>query len=158
MTNTNPNEEFITKEKKQELEAELGKLEGETRKEILDALEYAKSLGDLSENAEYHQARDDQARLEDRIKTIKEILRNATVIKQHHSDIVEVGTTVVVKKKGDSTERTFQIVGSEEVDMSAGKISYKSPLGEALMGKKKGDTAIFETPGGMTEYAVVKVQ
>jgi len=115
-------------------------------------------LGDLSENAEYHQARDDQARLADRISTIKTILQNAVIVKPHTSSSVEVGTTVVVKKKGDSAERTFQIVGSEEVDMAAGKISYKSPLGEALLGKKKGETSNFETPGGMTEYVIVKIQ
>jgi transcription elongation factor GreA len=150
--------EFITKGKKTELEQELKTLETTRRKEILDALEFAKSLGDLSENAEYHQARDDQARLEDRIKTIQAILRNAVIVKLHTSDIAEVGTTIVVKKKGDKDSRTFQIVGSEEVDMAAGKISYKSPLGQALMGKKKGDTAKFETPGGVTEYSIIKIQ
>ncbi len=151
-------QEFITKEKLAELEGELHGLETIRRKEILEALEYAKSLGDLSENAEYHQARDDQARLEDRISTIKTLLQNAVIVKLHTSNIVEVGTTVVVKKKGDTKERTFQIVGSEEADMTLGKISYKSPLGEALLGKKKGDSAHFETPVGMTEYLIVKIQ
>ncbi len=152
------NQEFITKEKKVELEKELNTLETVRRKEILDNLEYAKSLGDLSENAEYHQARDDQARLEDRIKTVKNILQNAVIVKLHTSDVAEVGTTVVVKKKGDTKDKTYQIVGSEEADMAAGKISYKSPLGEALLGKKKGEVAKFETPAGMTEYAIVKIQ
>jgi transcription elongation factor GreA len=152
------NQEFITKEKQVELEQELHELEAVKRKEVLDALEYAKSLGDLSENAEYHQARDDQARLEDRIKTVKSILQNATVVKQHHSDVVEVGTTVVVKKKDSKEEREFSLVGSEEVDMASGKISHNSPLGEALLGKKKGDVASFETPVGVTEYTIVKVK
>jgi transcription elongation factor GreA len=152
------NQEFITKEKRAELEQELHQLETVKRKEILDALEYAKSLGDLSENAEYHQARDDQARLEDRIGTVKSILQHATVVEPHKSDVVEVGTTVIVKKKGSNDERTFQLVGSEEVDMAAGKISHNSPLGEALLGKKKGETANFETPGGITEYTIVKIK
>jgi transcription elongation factor GreA len=152
------NQEFITKEKKADLEQELKNLETVRRKEILDALEYAKSLGDLSENAEYHQARDEQARLEDRVQTIKSILQNATIVKQHHSDIVEVGTTVIVKKKGAKTEQEFQLVGSEEVDMAAGKISHNSPLGEALLGKKKGEKASFETPVGVTEYTIVKIK
>lgn len=152
------NQEFITKEKQVELEQELHELETVKRKEVLDALEYAKSLGDLSENAEYHQARDDQARLEDRIKTVKSILQNATVVKQHHSDVVEVGTTVIVKKKGSPDEKEFSLVGSEEVDMATGKISHNSPLGEALLGKKQGDVASFETPGGVTEYTIVKIK
>ncbi|MFT5360143.1 MAG: transcription elongation factor GreA [Candidatus Paceibacteria bacterium] len=152
------NQDFITKEKKIDLEKELKTLETTKRKEILDALEYAKSLGDLSENAEYHQARDDQARLEDRIATIKNIFQNSIVVKLHTSDIAEVGTTVVVKKKGDTESRTFQIVGSEEADMALSKISYKSPLGMALMGKKKGETTKFETPGGIAEYTIIEVQ
>lgn len=152
------NQEFITKEKRAELEQELNTLETVRRKEILDALEYAKSLGDLSENAEYHQARDDQARLEDRIGKIKSILQHAIVVAPHKSDIVEVGTTIVVTKKGSSDQRTFQLVGSEEVDMAVGKISHNSPLGEALLGKKKGETVSFETPGGVTEYTIIKIQ
>lgn len=152
------NQEFITKEKRDELQKELHELESIKRKEVLDALEYAKSLGDLSENAEYHQAREDQARLEDRVSLIKSILQNAVIVKPHTSDVVEVGATVVVKKKGGAESRTFQLVGSEEVDMALGKISHNSPLGEALIGKKKGDTAIFETPGGVIEYSIIEVK
>src|SRR4051812_32481257 len=124
-----PNTTYITAEKRKELEAELYCLQTEKRKEILEALEFAKSLGDLSENAEYHQTRDEQAKLEERIATIEHILQNSTVVKKHHSTSVEVGTTVTVQKEGEKNKQTFQIVGSEEADVAKGMISNTSPLG-----------------------------
>ncbi len=148
---------YLTEEKKNELEAELRELQTVKRKEILEALEFAKSLGDLSENAEYHQAREEQGKLEERISTIEEILRNSVVIEKHHSTIVEVGSTVTVQKEGDKAKQTLQIVGSEEADFAAGKISNTSPLGQALYGKKKGDTAVVHTPKGATEYKIVSI-
>lgn len=146
--------EYLTLEKKQELEAELNNLKSVRRKEIADALEYAKSLGDLSENAEYHQAREDQANCEDRIAHLEQILKNAVIADKHHAGVVEVGTTVTVVKKGDSTEKQFTLVGSEEADSFNGKISNESPLGEALLGKTKGDTVVVATPKGNVEYTI----
>jgi transcription elongation factor GreA len=150
--------EYITEEKKAALEAELKELSGPKRKEILDALEFAKSLGDLSENAEYHQAREDQGKLEERISKIEHMLMHATVVSHHHSTIVEVGATVVIQKKGTSEKKKVQIVGAEEADMAQGKISTKSPLGAALFGKKKGETATFGTPSGTVEYKVLDIE
>lgn len=142
------NKEYITLEKKAELEAELKDLTTTKRKEIADALEYAKSLGDLSENAEYHQAREDQARLEDRIAEVEYILKNAEVAERHHAGVVEVGTVVKVKKSGSTKEIAYTLVGSEEADIAEGKISNESPLGGALMGKKAGDQVTIKTPKG----------
>jgi len=148
--------ELITKERKAELEAEMRRLEGEERKEIIEALEFAKSLGDLSENAEYHQAREAQGKLEDRVAEIKRILKDAEVVSAHRkSDYANIGSTVVVQKKGDKEKRTFILVGEGEADMAAGKISYQSPLGAAIYGKKKGDKAIFQSPAGAVEYTIV---
>ncbi len=149
---------YITTEKRAELEKELLSLQTEKRKEILEALEFAKSLGDLSENAEYHQAREEQGKLEERISAIEHILRNSIVIKKHHSATVDVGSTVTVQKEGDKNKQTFQIVGSEEADFASGRISNNSPLGMALHGKKPGDKANFKTPKGETVYKVISIE
>ena len=148
---------YLTKEKKKELEIELEELKGPKRKEIIDALEYAKSLGDLSENAEYHQTRDDQGRLEERIKKIEQILQSSQVVSGGGGDIVEIGSTVVVQKIGTKEEKTYQIVGAEEADTASGKISNCSPFGLAIFGKKTGDNVSFKTPGGNVNYKIIKV-
>ena len=149
--------EYLTKEKKAELENELKTLTTVRRKEIAEALEYAKSLGDLSENAEYHQAREDQGAAEERIAHLEQILKNAVVMDKHHSGTVEVGSTVTVLKKGDKEERTFTLVGSEEADSLNGRISNESPLGGALLGKKAGDKVMVESPKGAFEYSIKKL-
>lgn len=149
--------DYITEEKKTLLEQELKDLKGSKRKEILDALSYAKSLGDLSENAEYHQAREDQGKLEARIQKIEEILKSAQVVHGGGGDIIEVGSKVTVLKDGDKEERTFILVGSEEADMKEGKISNRSPFGEALFGKKKDENVSFTTPKGNVNYKILKV-
>ena len=148
--------EYLTLEKKTLLEDELHTLMSVRRKEIADALEYAKSLGDLSENAEYHQAREDQANCEDRITHIEQILKNAVIMDDNHATgVVSVGSTVTVTKKGSKEERTFALVGSEEADTLSGKISNESPLGEALLGRKKGDKVTVHAPKGDVEYMIV---
>ncbi len=149
--------DYITEEKKKLLQAELEDLKGPKRKEIIDALEYAKSLGDLSENAEYHQAREDQGKLEERIAKIEHILQTSMVVSKHGGDTAQVGSTVVVEKEGTKENKTYFIVGSEEADMAAGKISNHSPFGEALFGKKKGDSVSFQTPGGTVNYKIIDV-
>jgi transcription elongation factor GreA len=147
--------EYLTLEKKTLLENELHTLMSVRRKEIAEALEYAKSLGDLSENAEYHQAREDQANCEDRITHIEQILKNAVLVETGATGIVHVGSTVTVQKKGEKEEKTFALVGSEEADSISGKISNESPLGEALIGKKKGDKVIVHAPKGEIEYTII---
>jgi transcription elongation factor GreA len=149
--------DYITKEKRAQLEAELADLQGPRRKEILESLAYAKSLGDLSENAEYHQAREEQGKLEERIKKIEQVLQSSEVVKGGGGDIIEIGSRVVVQKEGTKDEKTYVIVGSEEANMAEGKISNRSPFGEALFGKKKGDNVSFTTPNGAVNYKIVKV-
>lgn len=149
---------YLSKEKYKELGAELEYLKTNRRKEIAEKLEYAKSLGDLSENAEYHEAREDQASTEKRILELEALLKHAEVVEKHHSDVVEVGSVVVVKKDGGNGEKKYQIVGSEEADSASGKISHNSPLGSALMGKKKGDKATFQSPAGKVEYTIVEIE
>lgn len=148
---------YITKEKREALEAELADLKGPKRREILANLEYAKSLGDLSENAEYHQTREEQGKLEERIAKIEEILQSSQTVKGGGGDIIEIGSVVVVQKEGGSEKKTYTIVGSEEADMAKGKISNRSPFGEALFGKKKGDGVSFKTPGGVVNYKIISV-
>src|SRR5271157_5671331 len=148
---------YITEEKRKALEIELKELKGPKRREILDILEYAKSLGDLSENAEYHQAREDQGKLEERIKKIEQILQSSQVVSGGGGDIIEIGSKVVVQKEDNGDEKKYQIVGSEEADMAHGKISNRSPFGEALFGKKKGDAVSFKTPNGVVNYKIIDV-
>ncbi len=150
--------EILTKEKFKELEEELETLKTKGRKQITDSLVYAKSLGDLSENAEYAQAREDQAKLEDRISKLEHILKTAKIVTKHSTDAVSVGSTVELHKKSDKTKRTFTIVGGEEADTASGKISFHSPIGQALMGKKEGDTVSITTPKGIVEYKIASIE
>ncbi|MEN9338568.1 MAG: hypothetical protein RI945_293 [Candidatus Parcubacteria bacterium] len=150
--------EYLTSEKKQELEAELKNLKTVRRKEVADAIEWAKSLGDLSENAEYAQAREDQAKCEARIQELENILQNAVIANTGHTESgIYVGSVVAIKKVGENFEETFTIVGSEEIDLENGKISNESPLGNALLGKHEGDKVSFMTPKGEVSYTIVKV-
>lgn len=151
--------EYLSPEKFEELKSELDSLKNVERKRVAESLEYAKSLGDLSENAEYHEARDNQAKIEARISEIETILRSAIVMSSGtRGDLVEAGSTVTVKKQGSDDEKTFTIVGSEETDTTDGKISYHSPIGSAVMGKKKGDLFKVRTPKGEVEYELLEVK
>lgn len=149
--------DYITEEKRKALEAELKDLRGPKRKEILQALEYAKSLGDLSENAEYHQTREEQGKLEARIVKIEQILQSSHTVKGGGGDVIEIGSKVTVQKEGTKEDKNYVIVGSEEANMAEGKISNRSPFGEALFGKKKGDSISFKTPGGTVNYKIINV-
>ena len=149
---------YLSKEKLEELGKELEHLVNVGRKEIAQKLEYAKSLGDLSENAEYQDARDAQATAEDRISTLETLLKSAVVISGKKGDVIDVGSIVSVKKNGETTERTFTLVGSEEANISQGKISNKSPMGEAMVGKRKGDEFVFRAPSGEARYSIVDVK
>jgi transcription elongation factor GreA len=148
--------EYLTQEKYDEFKAELALLKGTKRKEVAEALEYAKSLGDLKENAEYHEARDNQGVIEDRISKLEELLKDATIVQSNNSGLVGVGSVVSVEKDGKKFEYT--IVGSEESDVISNKISMKSPFGQAILGKKKGDTFSFKAPNGELTYTVKEVK
>ena len=149
--------EYLTKEKFTALEKELEHLKTIRRKEVAESLEYAKSLGDLSENAEYQEAREMQENLEERVAKLEVVLQSAVIVSERHGETVGVGSTVTVRREGDSETKTYHIVGSEESDTAAGKISNRSPLGEALMGKKKGDSFEFTAPKGLVKYSIISV-
>ena len=148
---------YITEEKKKALEAELKDLKGPKRKEILESLAYAKSLGDLSENAEYHQVREDQGKLEARILKVEQILQSSEIASNTKGDSVNIGSKIVVQKENTKEGKTYIIVGSEEVDTEQGKISNNSPLGLALFGKKKGEKISLKTPSGIVNYKIISV-
>jgi transcription elongation factor GreA len=148
--------EYLTKEKFDEFTKELAELKGKKRKEVAESLEYAKSLGDLSENAEYHEARDTQATIEDRIARLEELLKTAQIVSSNTGDTVNVGSAVTVEKDGKKFE--YSIVGSEEADVIANKISMKSPFGQAILGKKKGDTFSFTAPSGELTYKIISIK
>lgn len=152
-------QEYISKEKKVELEQELSHLKNVRRQEIAEAIAYAKSLGDLSENAEYHQAREDQAWSEDRVNQIEHILRTAIVVdSKKKSSVVVVGSIVVIQKKGEKQKKEVKVVGGEEADVASGKFSVHSPLGTALIGKAAGEKATVTTPKGESIYSIIEVK
>jgi len=152
-------QEYLSPEKFQELKSELENLKNVERKKVTESLEYAKSLGDLSENAEYHEARDVQAKIESRIAEIEAILKSARVISNSgKSDIVQAGSKISIQKNNSSTKLEFNIVSSEESDIDTGKISYHSPLGSAVMGKKKGETFSVRTPNGEATYTLIDLK
>ncbi|MEK7148640.1 MAG: transcription elongation factor GreA [Patescibacteria group bacterium] len=150
--------EYLSKEKFAELTKELDHLKSVRRKEIAEQLEFAKGLGDLSENAEYHEARQNQAETEERIAKLEQMIKNVVITEKHKGGVVTIGSTVVIIKGGEKAERRYQIVGSEETNTKENKISNKSPLGEAIMGKKKGDKISYETPVGLVEAKIVDVE
>ncbi len=154
--------EYLTQEKYDEFTKELAHLKGTRRKEIAESLEYAKALGDLSENAEYHEARDMQATIEDRIMHLESLLKNASIVSENQKHtVVNIGSVVTVEKSGAagaSKTTTYTIVGSEESNVAAQKISIKSPFGQAIIGKKKGDTFSFTAPNGQLTYTLTDIK
>ena len=155
----NDTQEFLTQEKFNELKNELEHLKTVRRKEVAESLEYARSLGDLSENAEYQEARDMQAAIEERINHLEQVTKEAKIVAhKKKGDVVGLGSEVTIKKDKESESHTYTIVGSEEADIHQHKLSYLSPLGSALMGKAKGDAFSFDTPAGKKTCKVLAVK
>ena len=153
----NTPKEYLSKEKHEKLTEELEYLTHIRRKEIAESLEAAKALGDLSENAEYHFAREAQAGAEERITVWEEILKNAVIVGgKHKTDTVGIGSVVTVKRNKDT--KVYTVVGSEETDVANGKISNKSPLGESMMGKRKGDSFSYTTPTGELACEIIEIK
>jgi len=150
--------EYLTKEKFKALSEELDYLKKTKRREVAEQLEYAKSLGDLSENAEYHEARDMQGVVEDRISKLEAVLKNAVIVSSHGTEAVVVGSEVTVTKNEDKNEKIYTIVGGEESDLAAGKISVHSPFGEAIIGKKKGQSFSYNAPSGPITYKIIEIK
>lgn len=144
----------ITEDGKKELEAELEQLKGR-RGDIADKIAEARDYGDLSENAEYDAAREEQGLVESRIAEIEDILMNAELIKTGSKTKVGLGSKVELKTGSKTVDYT--VVGPVEADPLEGKISNESPIGEALFGKKVGDSATITTPKGEVTYEIVKI-
>lgn len=151
---------FLTSEKFEELKKELELLKTTRRKEVAESLEYARSLGDLSENAEYQEARDMQAAIEERIQHLERVIKEAKIVvgDKKGAAIVGLGSVVTIQRDGEKENRVYTIVGSEEANIHEHKLSYLSPLGEALMGKQKGEAFTFATPNGKQSYKVIDLK
>lgn len=147
---------YLTAERFEELKTELVNLKTVRRLEVADRLKRAKELGDLSENAEYSEAREEQAVVESRIFEVEDMIKNAVIIKTGtDSKLVEIGSSVVVSKGGKET--TYHIVGSNETKPEDGYISNESPLGKAFLGHKPGEEVTVTTPKGDVKYTIVKI-
>lgn len=142
------------------LEAEMKRLRIEERPAVIKAIEVAREHGDLSENAEYHAARERQSFIEGRLAELEDVISRADVIdpKTLKGKIIRFGATVSVADEDTDKESTFQIVGSHESDVESGKLSVTSPLARALIGKSAGDSVEVTAPGGSKSYEVLKVQ
>lgn len=150
---------FLTSEGYLELETELNHLKTDKRNEVLNALKEARALGDLSENAEYDSARDEQAKLEARIKEVEYILEHATIIDENaSSDTVQIGSTVELEYDGDDETEEYRIVGSQEADPFNNKISNESPIAAAILNKKIGETVEVSSPDGVYKVKIVSVK
>jgi transcription elongation factor GreA len=150
---------FLTAEGKAKLEVELQHLQTVRRQEVALRIRTAKEGGDVSDNADYDDAKMEQAFVEGRILTVEALLKNATIIDEAnngHSDSIHMGSRVTVIDNEDF-EETYLIVGSAEARPADGKISNESPLGRSLMGKHAGDEVTIAAPGGMMKYRVLKV-
>ena len=152
------NDNFIlTQEGKDKLEEELHYLENEKRAEIGERIKVAREFGDISENSEYDDAKNEQGMMEARIAEISRILSEATVVNApKRSSKVNIGSTVTVDMNG--RERVFTIVGGAESDAHEGKISNESPVGRALLGKKAGETVDVETQAGVIQYKILDIR
>ena len=149
--------EYISVEGLEKLKQELHGLKTTRRQEIALRLEHAKSLGDLSENAEYQETKEEQALLERQIIDLEDMIRNSVMIKSHRpTGVVTVGSTVVVDT-GHGPE-TYKIVGSEEAKPIEGKISNESPIGKAFLNRRIGDSVEVKTPGGAVEYKILEIK
>ena len=148
---------YLTPEGETRLRAELAELTGRRRQELAQRLRAAIQMGDLSENADYHKAKEDQAFLEGRIQEIEAILRMAVIIEKKQSDVVTVGSHVTIQE-GDSPPETYHVVGAKEADPRNGKISNESPIGKALIDHKVGDVVEAETPSGRIKFKILKIE
>ena len=146
---------LLTREGLENLQRELDELRTTRRTEIAERIRYAKDFGDITENSEYEDAKNEQGMLEGRILTLERMVRNAVIIEEHHDGVVQAGTTVTVIDDGG--EATYTIVGPAEADPASGRISMESPVGKALMGRRVGDAVTVNTPAGAKAMTIVRV-
>lgn len=150
------NKQFVTPEGLEKLQAELQLLKTEKRRELANRIQEAKELGDLSENAEYQEAKNDQSFVEGRIVELEVMIKNAEIIQPTSSTVIQIGSRVSVNMGGKTQE--FHIVGSNEANPSQGRISNESPLGQAFLGRQVGDITSVKTPRGPIEAKIVKFE
>lgn len=149
---------YLTPEGEAKLQVELEELKGPRREELSLRLRSAIQMGDLSENADYHKAKEDQGFLEGRIQELEAILRSATIIEENkNKDVVYIGSRVTIQEGSEEPE-TYHLVGPTEADPRKGRISNESPIGRALMDKKVGETAEAETPSGAIKFKILKIE
>ncbi|TVS00039.1 MAG: transcription elongation factor GreA [Rhodobacteraceae bacterium] len=149
----------LTRAGQQMLDAELKKLKSEERPSVIRAIAEAREHGDLSENAEYHAAREKQSFIEGRIREIESILARAEIIDPAKlSGSIKFGATVTVVDEDTEEERTYQIVGEAEADLEKGLLNIKAPLARALIGKDEGDSVEVRTPGGARSYEILSIR
>jgi len=153
------NKVYLTNEGFLEIEEELNHLKDVKRPEVIKALKEARALGDLSENADYDAARNEQAQIEGRILELEKILETAEIIEKRDTDKVGLGTTVVLRYLDEDDDETeeYRIVGSKETDPSNNKISNESPLAQAIWGAKVGDERTVESPRGKYRVEIVEI-
>ena len=150
---------YLTQEGLDELKKELDVLINVKRPENIQAIKEARSLGDLSENADYDAAKNEQAQLEGRIKTIEKMLENAVIIKEISKDVVGLGSTVAIKYIDDpDDEDEYRIVGSQEANPFESKISNESPIAKALLNHKVGDIVTVNSPNGTYEIEITEIK
>ena len=148
---------YLTEEGLEEIKKELNILKLEKRPEIIQALKDARALGDLSENAEYDAARNEQAVVEARIKELEVMIEKATIIKDINTDVVSLGTKVTIEYVDDHEQEEYSIVGSKEADPFTNKISNESPIAQAIMGSKVGNIVSVESPNGTYDVKIVAI-
>ena len=150
----------LSPERLKELQEEMNYLKTVREKEVAELIKEARSFGDLSENSEYDEAKNEQGKLYSRIAELEEILSNCVVIEEgdNDGDYVRLGSTVTVLDKEFNEEETYKIVGSQEADPMNGAISEDSPFGKALLGKNAGDDVVVEAPAGPIEYKILKIE
>ena len=153
-------QEILTQEGYNKIEEEVEYLKTVKRKEVAERIKVAISFGDLSENADYQKAKEDQAALESRIIELEEFLKRAVIIQPKKTDRVEIGSIIEVENLSQSTSKkqVFTIVGSHEAQPLEGRISNESPLGKAFLGKKVGEIIDVETPKGKVQYKILKIK
>ncbi len=155
----NENKEvFLTKEGLNELQEELKDLKENKRPEVINQIKEARAQGDLSENAEYHAAKDKQGQIEARIKELEYLVDNATIISNSKSSTIKIGSTVEIEYVDDNETDTYKIVGSTEADPFENKISNESPIAVAIIGKKVGDTVSIESPNGNYDIKIISIK
>ncbi len=153
-----PEPTYLTPEGAEKLKKELEELKGPRRQELSKRLRSAIQMGDLSENADYHKAKEDQGFLEGRIQEIEYMLRNAVIIEPNaRRDVVSIGSRVTIQE-GSEPEETYHVVGAKEADPRKGRISNESPIGRALMDHKVGEEVEAETPGGKIRFKILKIE